>query len=151
MTATETADRKRTVRIGEVAELTGTTPRTIRYYEEIGLLHGAPERGHGKHRLYTHADVDRINEVIRLRNLLGLSLEQLAALLEAEEARAALRREWHRDPGPEDRHRILTEALGHIDGQLRLVRERRDELDRLEQELAAKRQRIRARLRALSS
>jgi len=32
------ATAERTLRIGELAELTGTTPRTIRYYEEIGLL-----------------------------------------------------------------------------------------------------------------
>ena len=49
----------RTLRIGEVAELTGVTPRTIRYYEEIGLLGGGAERVQGKHRLYTEADVER--------------------------------------------------------------------------------------------
>ncbi|MBV9004057.1 MAG: MerR family DNA-binding transcriptional regulator, partial [Solirubrobacterales bacterium] len=38
------------MRIGEVSELTGTTPRTIRYYEEIGLLPGAADRTQGKHR-----------------------------------------------------------------------------------------------------
>ena len=40
------------LRIGDVAELTGTTPRTIRYYEEIGLLPSAPERQAGRHRVY---------------------------------------------------------------------------------------------------
>jgi DNA-binding transcriptional MerR regulator len=41
------------LRIGEVAELTGLTPRTIRYYEEIGLLSGAADRAQGKHRCFT--------------------------------------------------------------------------------------------------
>ena len=41
------------MRIGEVAELIGTTPRTIRYYEEIGLLGTAGDRAQGKHRCYT--------------------------------------------------------------------------------------------------
>ena len=41
------------LRIGEVAELTGTTPRTIRYYEEIGLLPGAGTATQGQHRAYT--------------------------------------------------------------------------------------------------
>src|SRR5205807_802253 len=76
------------LRIGEVAELTGTTPRTIRYYEEIGVLPGAVDRVQGKHRWYTPADVDRVREIIRLRDLLGLSLEQLSKLLDAETARA---------------------------------------------------------------
>jgi MerR family transcriptional regulator, repressor of the yfmOP operon len=67
------ATANRHLRIGEVADLTGTTPRTIRYYEEIGLL-GGSERAQGKHRVYTQADVDRVREIIRLRDLLGLSL-----------------------------------------------------------------------------
>ena len=80
------------LRIGELAELTGTTPRTIRYYEEIGLLGGGGDRVQGKHRVYTEADVERVREIVRLRDLLGLSLEQLAQLLEAESARAEIRR-----------------------------------------------------------
>ena len=82
---------ERPLRIGEVAELTGTTPRTIRYYEEIGLLPGAADRPQGQHRYYTAADVERVKEIVRLRDLLGLSLEQLSRLLEAEAARAELR------------------------------------------------------------
>ena len=62
---------ERPLRIGEVAELTGTTPRTIRYYEEIGLLPGASDRAQGKHRFYTAADVERVSEIVRLRDLLG--------------------------------------------------------------------------------
>jgi len=81
------------LRIGEVADLLGTTPRTIRYYEEIGLLPGATDREQGKHRCYTDADVDRVREIMRLRDLLGLSLEEVSALLEAEDARAQLQTE----------------------------------------------------------
>ena len=86
------------LRIGEVAELTGTTPRTIRYYEEIGLLPGAVDRAQGRHRSYTEADVERVREIIRLRDLLGLSLDQLSELLEAETARAELRKEYRARP-----------------------------------------------------
>ncbi len=100
----------RPLRIGEVAELTGTTPRTIRYYEEIGLLPGA-ERAQGKHRCYTEADVERVREIVRLRDLLGLSLEQLSQLLEAETARAELRREYAQAEDPATRGRILDQAL----------------------------------------
>ena len=63
-----------TLRIGEVAERTGVTPRTIRYWEEIGLLGAGHERPEGKHRLYTEADLERISEIVRLRNLLGCRL-----------------------------------------------------------------------------
>ena len=138
----------RPLRIGEVAELTGTTPRTIRYYEEIGLLTGA-ERAHGKHRVYSEADVDRMREIVRLKDLLGLSLEQLARLLEAETARAELRREYHRTQSPGRRRKILEQALEHISTQLELVRERRGELERLEQDLVERTAKVEEALDAL--
>ena len=134
------------LRIGEVAELTGTTARTIRYYEEIGLLPEAGEREQGKHRWYSRADVERVREIIRLRDLLGLSLEQLSQLLEAETARAEIRREFQQSEDPDTRRRLLREALGHIATQLELVRDRRRELEELERELSDKRRQITRKL-----
>jgi DNA-binding transcriptional MerR regulator len=138
------------LRIGEVARLVDTTPRTIRYYEEIGLLPPSGERESGRHRLYTEADVERLRELLRLRDLLGVSLEELKELAEAESARAALRDEW-RHGGEESRpQEILEEAIGHIDHQLGLVRGRRAQLEGLEAELAARRRQLRDRLKRLS-
>jgi DNA-binding transcriptional MerR regulator len=140
------ATARETLRIGELAELTGTTPRTIRYYEEIGLLPASGERELGKHRCYTEADVERVREIVRLRDLLGLSLEQLSQLLEAETARAEIRREYAQAEEPGERRRLLQEALGHIATQLDLVRGRRRELEELEGELTSKRRSLQARL-----
>jgi MerR family transcriptional regulator, repressor of the yfmOP operon len=141
---------ERPLRIGEVAELTATTPRTIRYYEEIGLLPGPVDRAQGKHRCYTEADVERVREIIRLRDLLGLSLEQLSQLLEAEAARAELRREYHQTDDPATRERILDRSLGHIAVQLELVRSRRRELEQLEKDLLERRRLIQRRLKELA-
>ena len=55
------------MRIGEVAAAVGTTSRTIRYYEELGLLEGAGERESGKHRTYTEQDVERQLELVTAR------------------------------------------------------------------------------------
>jgi MerR family transcriptional regulator, repressor of the yfmOP operon len=143
---------KGALRIGQVAALTGTTPRTIRYYEEIGLLPAAPEREPGSHRVYLEADVERLREVLRLKRLLGLSLDEVRELSAAEAARAARQAEWH--GGVEDpvrRREILEEGLTYVDRQRELLRRRREELDELERELAARRRRIRARLRELSA
>lgn len=140
------------LRIGDVAKLAGTTPRTIRYYEEIGLLPAVDGREPGAHRTYAEADVERLTELLRLKDLLGVTLEELKELVEAEGARAALRREWQE--GVEDpvrRRQILDESLGHIAHQLELVRRRRDEIASLESELLAKRKRVRALLRELDS
>jgi MerR family transcriptional regulator, repressor of the yfmOP operon len=138
------------LRIGEVARLAGTTPRTIRYYEEIGLLPVSPERASGRHRLYSQDEVERLREVMRLKSLLGVSLEELKTLLAAEEARSAVRAQLRREHvQPERRRALLQEALGHIDRQLKLVRGRAAELAKLEQELSQTRTRVRRKLRAL--
>jgi MerR family transcriptional regulator, repressor of the yfmOP operon len=142
--STRTEDKP--LRIGPLAEMTGTTPRTIRYYEEIGLLPAAAEREQGKHRCYTQGDVERVREIVRLRDLLGLSLEQLSQLVEAETARAEIRREYHQAEDPEARRRLLYEALGHIATQLELVRGRRRQLEELESELLDKRRLVHRRL-----
>jgi DNA-binding transcriptional MerR regulator len=140
------------LRIGDVARLVGTTPRTIRYYEEIGLLGETAPRPSGSHRAYTDADVERLREIMRLRDLLGVSLEELRTLLAAEEARAALRAELQReDVDPARRAELLAEALGHIELQLELVRRREAELQRLDDELSAKRKKVKRRLRELDA
>jgi MerR family transcriptional regulator, repressor of the yfmOP operon len=144
-----TATASKPLRIGEVAELTGTTPRTIRYYEEIGLLPGAEDRAQGQHRFYSEADVERVREIIRLRDLLGLSLDQRAVRLDAETARAALRRELEHADDPAEIKAILEQALGHIGTQLELVRMRRQALGQLEEELVAKRRKVHKRLAEL--
>jgi MerR family transcriptional regulator, repressor of the yfmOP operon len=138
---------ERPLRIGELAELTGTTPRTIRYYEEIGLLGGESDRTLGKHRAYSQADVDRVREIIRLRDLLGLSLEQLSQLLEAESARAHLRREYQQADSPSERKQILERSLQHITTQLGLVRGRLAELTQLAAELEDKQKLVKRRIR----
>jgi len=139
------------IRIGEVAERTGLTPRTIRYYEEIGLLPGPAARRKGEHRAYDDNDVERLSELTRLRDLLNLSLEELKQLVVAEEARAAIRRQFRETDSDSERLRLLDAALPHVETQLGLVRHRMDELQRLEAELVEKRKSILARKRELAS
>ena len=91
-----------------------------------------------------------MSELTRLRDLLNLSLDDLKQLLEAEEARTMLRRRFHETDSDAERLGILDAALPHVETQLELVRRRRVELDRLEQELVAKRKAILARRRLLA-
>jgi DNA-binding transcriptional MerR regulator len=140
----------RPLRIGEVAELAGTTPRTIRYYEEIGLLPGSGDRAQGKHRCYSARDVEQLRMLLRFKELLGLSLEQLTTLLAAESARAELRREWDEAADAGEQCRILDQALRHIGTQLELVRGRRRELEQFERELDERRAELRERRERLA-
>jgi DNA-binding transcriptional MerR regulator len=138
------------LRIGEVAQRVGVTTRTIRYYEELGLLGAGSPRVKGAHRAYAESDVARLQELIRLRDLLGLTLEELVELAEAEEARAALRGRWAEDPSDEERLRIVEEAIPHVERQLGLVRRRQATLAEFERDLGAKLARLRRRRRELS-
>ena len=79
-----------TMHIGELAERTGLSLRTIRHYDDVGLLPAAA-RTDGGFRLYTEADCDRLM-VIKTMKPLGFSLEEMAeilSLLSPEECGAA--------------------------------------------------------------
>jgi MerR family transcriptional regulator, repressor of the yfmOP operon len=140
------------LRIGDVAKLVGTTPRTIRYYEEIGLLPQAATRPSGGHRVYAEQDVERLRELIRLKELLGVTLEELKTLLAAEEARASVRAELRREGvAPPRRRELLVEALGHLERQLALVDNRAAELAKLKAELGDTHKRVRRKIREIDA
>ncbi|WP_372907251.1 MerR family transcriptional regulator [Saccharopolyspora indica] len=67
------------MQIGEVAERTGLSLRTIRYYEEVGLVVPS-DRSQGGFRLYTEPDVDRLKLIMRMKPL-GFQLEEMRELL----------------------------------------------------------------------
>jgi DNA-binding transcriptional MerR regulator len=67
------ADAGKVYTIEQVATRTGLTKRTLRYYEEVGLL-PPTERTEGNYRQYSEADVQRIEHIKKLRDLLGFSL-----------------------------------------------------------------------------
>lgn len=146
------AARSHVLRIGDVAKRLGTTPRTIRYYEEIGLIPESPERASGQHRLYSEEEVERLREVMRFKQLLGITLDELKELLAAEEARSVVRAQLRMGGvNARRRRRLLEEALGHIDRQLELVRGRAAELAKLQSDLSESRASVQRKLQALSS
>jgi DNA-binding transcriptional MerR regulator len=122
-------------RIGTVAERLGVTTRTIRYYEELGLLGTVSDRSKGAHRLYDEATIARLQRVLQLRDLLGLSLEAIITIAEGQDARAALRNEWESDPSDEDRLRILDQARSLLERQLALVQARQKTLSQFAAEI----------------
>jgi DNA-binding transcriptional MerR regulator len=142
---------ERALRIGEVADRVGVTTRTIRYYEERGLLGQESGRAKGAHRLYEEADVTRLQELIRLRDLLGLTLEELVELAEAEEARAALRGQWEESASDEERARIVEAAIPLVERQLELLTARQETLAAFAAELKDKLSRLKRRRRDLSA
>lgn len=68
------------MRIGELAQKAGVTPRTIRYYENLGLLKPSEREGRG-FRYYTEAELARLRKIDALQSL-GLTLEEISSILD---------------------------------------------------------------------
>jgi DNA-binding transcriptional MerR regulator len=112
---------ERLLRIQEVAAETGLTPRTIRYYEELGLL--APvARSDGAYRLYDAEDLDRLRFIRGLRDDAGFSLAEIGQLLEDEQARARNRQHFRATADAAERRAIVLDNLGRIDRQVASLR-----------------------------
>lgn len=78
---------KRRMKIGEVADATSLSLRTLRHYDDIGLVTPSA-RSDGGFRLYTASDVARIMLIRRMKPL-GYSLDEMSALLEIVDAISA--------------------------------------------------------------
>ncbi|MEJ8812230.1 MerR family transcriptional regulator [Variovorax ureilyticus] len=72
-------DSKGSITVREAAERLGVTPRTLKYYEELGLV--VPARSEGRYRLYEAPDLDKLARVLRMRSL-GFSLTAITAMLQ---------------------------------------------------------------------
>lgn len=70
---------KHTWKVGELAQLAGLTIRTLRYYDQIGLFSPSGHSDSG-HRLYTEADITRLQQILSLKEL-GLSLDEIKTVL----------------------------------------------------------------------
>ncbi|MFF8392344.1 MerR family transcriptional regulator [Streptomyces sp. NPDC016172] len=114
------------MQIGEVAARTELSLRTIRHYEETGLVIPSA-RSQGGFRLYTEADVARLM-VIRRMKPLGFTLDEMRALLEAAD-----RLDSGEEPSPEDREELLERLRGFERAAQRRVEDLRTQLSRAEE------------------
>ena len=117
-----------------MCQRTGLTPRALHYYDEIGLL-VPTERLAGGHRLYTAADLERIEKIKDLKRLLGLSLGEIKRILDADEARTRYLAAAQATADPARRRKALESALQVTSDQLRSVREKVQQLSELQRRL----------------
>ncbi len=130
-------DRASYQRIEQVAARTGLTKRTLRYYEEIGLL-PSPTRTEGGYRLYSEADVQQLVRIKRLKDLLGFSLAEIRELADAEEQREHVRAAWRQETDPHTRMSWLDRSEELTRRQLRLVEEKLTGLQEMQSNLTAR-------------
>lgn len=109
------ADRsQRTIHIGEVANRVGLSLRTVRYYEEVGLVTPSG-RTEGGFRLYTDADIDRLR-LVKMMKPLDFSLDEMRDLLQLRDRVAS----GDEDPGLLDRLSMYATLAGERCERLRL-------------------------------
>ena len=143
MTTTQprASDDPRLLRIQEVAAEVGLTPRSIRYYEEIGLLEPAA-RSEGAYRLYDESDIARLRFIRGLRDDAGFSLAQIGQLLEDEAARERNRERFQATEDPTERRAILIDALARVDGQIETLRDKAVRIAEMIDEAEARRRHL---------
>ena len=135
-----------TISIGEAAELVGTTTRTLRYYEELGLVSAARPSASSQRR-YGPAEIERLRHIRELQTLLGLDLDEISEHLTVSDRLDGLKAEYRAGPPAERREAILEESYTILSSLRGRVLERQQRLDAF---LAALDERI-ARVEALRS
>lgn len=118
-------------KIGQLANLVGVTTRTIRYYEEIGLLNSIRRMEGGK-RVYTDRDYQRLQFIKRLKHL-GLTLAEMHELENLYQI--------HRT-----NKKVLPRLLELLEGHVEKIEERVRNLKKLRSEILTYHERIRTKL-----
>lgn len=123
--------------IEQVATRTGMTKRTLRYYEEVGLL-PPTGRTEGNYRRYGEYDVLRLERIKELRDLLGFSLSDIRELLDAEDERGQIKVAYRQETEVVAKMAQLDRSDELIRGQLLLIDQKITALEQMRDSLHAK-------------
>jgi DNA-binding transcriptional MerR regulator len=118
------------LRIQAVADQVGLTARSIRYYEEIGLMKPAA-RSDGAYRLYDADDVARLQFIKALRDETGFSLAEIGQLLEDENARQSIGARFRASANPGERRSLLLDGIARIDRQVATLKAKIERIDEM--------------------
>ncbi|MEH7402364.1 MULTISPECIES: MerR family transcriptional regulator [Bacillaceae] len=129
-------------KIDEVAKECGLTKRSIRYYEEIGLI-SPPERSEGGFRLYSDLHIERLKKIMNVRDVLGFSLQEVQEYMAIGEAFEEFRLQYreNKEKMNDDERKenllgaeaILAQQLKMIDEKLKKMNDIRDEMNEMYQ------------------
>ena len=125
------------LQIGEVAERTGVTQRTLRFYEERGLLK-PPSRLDGGFRLYSEDDVRRVEQIKRLQSLLGISLADIKDMVEADEVKLQIKATYRPDADVSERRAKMGRVIEVTEGQAALIEQKLTALQDMKSHLEQK-------------
>jgi MerR family transcriptional regulator, repressor of the yfmOP operon len=138
------AEKPLRYQIGEVAEKTGVTQRTLRFYEEKGLVQ-PPERMEGGFRLYSDQDVERILYIKQLQDLLGFTLSEIKEMVEAEDLLRQIFATFRPDRELTERLQRIEQVIDALTRQVDVVEHKVEHLTSMREELRAKMERAQNR------
>jgi DNA-binding transcriptional MerR regulator len=127
--------RQRTYSISELADEFDVSQRTIRFYEEKGLI--SPQRTKGKHRIYTRRDRARLKLILRGKRF-GCTLDEISEMIGMTDIDICEAEQIER-------------SLNYGDRKLNEIRERIEELKLLEQDLLSVRKKLSSRLKHIDN
>ena len=122
------------LQIGEVAERTGVTQRTLRFYEEKGLLR-SPSRMEGGFRLYSENDVRRVEQIRKLQGLLNVSLADIKEMVDAREILRELQAQYRPEAEVAEKKRQLQRAIEVSQAQYAIVKQKTTHLEEMKAQL----------------
>ncbi|MFQ5471612.1 MAG: MerR family transcriptional regulator [Dehalococcoidia bacterium] len=122
------------LQIGEVAERTGVTQRTLRFYEEKGLLK-PPSRMDGGFRLYSEADVKRVTQIRRLQDLLGVALADIKEMVDAQEILREIQAQYNPESDVAEKRRQLERATEVVQAQYAIVQQKMEQMHEMKSQL----------------
>ncbi|BDG48882.1 MULTISPECIES: MerR family transcriptional regulator [Parageobacillus] len=128
-------------KIDDVAKETGLTKRTIRYYEEIGLIK-PPKRSEKGTRLYSEEDIEQLKKVIAAREVLGFSLQELHHFLTLKEAIESHRFEYRNAVNQDEKKQELQNIASNLRKQIDMLKQKMKKMLELKNELEQLEQRI---------
>jgi len=128
--------------IEQVSARTGLTKRTLRYYEEVGLL-PPTGRTEGNYRRYNEEDLQRLERIKELRDLLGFSLADIRELLNAEDERGEIKVAYQLETEAATKIAQLDRADELIRSQMHLIEQKMEGLEQMRKGLLSKLERHR--------
>jgi len=145
------AGESSTLRIGEVAKSTGLTTRTLRYWEQLGLLAPSSHRESGE-RLYNASAIERVGRIRELQDLLGFSLAEVKVVLDAEDDLDRVRSDYRANKtDPRRRRDLLVDLIAANDTLLERLDDTVGRIQAFRNERAATGKRMRKTLRELDA
>lgn len=128
------------LKIDEVAKQSGLTKRTIRYYEQLGIL-PSPPRSEGGIRLYSQEHVDFLKKITNAKEVMGFSLQELQEFIALNDTLELQRMDYRQVKGTSLQKEKLEKVYHTVVEQLKLIEQKKKNILKVEAELVSLRDR----------